>query len=262
MEIQHDLHIHTHFSPCGSPAATPEAYIEAANACGVKVFGFCDHVWDTAVSPAPNGFYEGQDIEHIMGLTLPKKSGCRFLRGCEADMNKKGVFGLSAEGAAKFDYVLATHSHSQHEAMIDSATRHDTKKLANALCNRFSQLIESSANQMITAIAHPFFPSGNKDNFDEVLFRISDAKLEDLFADANYHNIALEINASAFKSYPLRSMHRSELFRIYETAVECGCKFVFGTDCHDPAEYAVLHERLRILVSLLDITEKNLVIQN
>ena len=258
MNIQHDLHMHTTLSLCGKPGATPKAYIEIAKEKGLKTIGFSNHVWDTAVSPAINDFYAGQDMAHILSEPLPEEKSIRILRGCEAEMDKNGVLGLSEEAAKNLDYVLAVHSHSQHDAVIPDAIRRDVKKLADVLCQRFSMLVENPLSKYITAIAHPFYPYGNPDNFDEVLFRISDDRLEDLFADAVYHNIALEINASAFLSYPIKAMHRSEMFRVYETAKECGCKFVFGSDCHDPALYDDRLSRLSTLADLLEITEADL----
>lgn len=257
MNIQHDLHMHTFLSKCAAPHATIAEYIALAEANGLTTIGIANHIWDTAVSPAPNSFYEKQDAPWLFSEAHPA-AGIRVLRGCEAELDKNGVLGLSEETAKKLDYVLAVHSHSQHEAVIDASVRRDVKKLANCLCDRFSLLVEHPMAKYITAIAHPFYPTGNPDNFDEVLFRISDDRLEDLFADANYKNIALELNAAAFASYPIASMHRSELFRIYETAKECGCKFVFGTDCHDPDTYAESIKRLSCLADLLEISEADL----
>ncbi len=258
MDILHDLHVHTNLSRCGDAEATPARYIELAKARGMKTIGFSNHVWDTAVSPAINAFYEGQDMASILEMEIPKTEGIRVLRGCEAELDKNGVLGLSEAAAKSLDYVLAVHSHSQHEAVIEDSVRRDPKKLADVLCDRFSLLVEHPMAKYITAIAHPFFPYGNKEDFDEVLFRISDDRLEDLFADAVYQNIAIEINASAFAAYPMRSMHRGELFRVYETAKECGCKFIFGSDCHNPENYGELMERLSVLTELLEITEADL----
>lgn len=258
MDIKHDLHLHTSVSRCAASWATAEAYMELAKENGLSLIGVSNHVWDTAVSPAINDFYEGQDMANLLEESFPRAESVRFLLGCEAELDKDGVLGLSEEAAKKLDFVLAVHSHSQHPEVIDPAIRRDTKKLANILCDRFSLLVEHPLAKYITAIAHPFFPSGNRDNFDEVLFRIDDERLENLFADANYKKIAIEINAAAFDSYPVKAMHRSELFRIYETAKECGCKFVFGSDCHDPDIYAERLERLRVLASLLEITEADL----
>ncbi len=258
MKIQHDLHMHTSISPCGKENATPAAYVEIAKKNGLKTIGITNHLWDTAISPAINDFYEGQDGAHLLSESLPCEKGIRILRGCEAEMDKNGVIGLSPALAEKLDYVLVSHSHSQHDAVIPDSVRRDVKKLADVLCQRFSMLVENPLSKYITAIAHPFYPYGNPDNFDEVLFRISDDRLEDLFADAVYHNIALEINASAFASYPVESMHRSEMFRVYETAKDCGCKFTFGSDCHDIALYDDRLLRLSTLADLLEITEADL----
>ncbi len=258
MDIKHDLHLHTTLSHCGKASATPEAYIEIAKEKGLTTIGFCDHVWDTAVSPAINDFYEGQDMARILSAPAPKADGIRVLRGCEAELDKNGILGLSEDAAKKLDFVLAVHSHSQHPEVIDASVRKDPKKLADILCERFSILVEHPLSKYITAIAHPFFPSGNRDDFDEVLFRISDDRLEDLFADAVYKNIAIEINAASFASYPVKSIHRSEMFRIYETAKDCGCKFTFGSDCHDPSIYNERYAYLAAMADLLELTEADI----
>ncbi|MBE7063732.1 MAG: hypothetical protein IJN25_07160 [Clostridia bacterium] len=250
MDIRHDLHLRT--------TADPETLAFFAKEKGLTTVGIADPVWDTAVSPAICDFYEGQTMDKILSATLPKEKGLRVLRGCEAEMDKNGVLGLSEKAAKELDFVLACHSNSQHGAVIDSAVRSDIKKLAEVLCDRFSLLVENPMAKYITAITRPFFPAGNPDNFDEVLFRIPDDRLEDLFSDANYHKIAIEINASAFRFFPIKAMHRSEMFRIYETAKECGCKFIFGTDCETSADYPESLERLYVLANLLEITEDDL----
>ena len=177
MKVLHDLHIHTHLSICGDDSATPEAYVAVGEKCGLTTFGFVDHVWDTAVSPAPNDFYAKQDMAHIKKLVLPSADGKTLLRGCEADLAADGTLGLSEKEAKNLDYVLAVHSHSQWAEMIPDAVRRSPKSLANALCERFSLLVEHPLSKYITAIAHPFFPHGNRDNMDDVLFQISDETL-------------------------------------------------------------------------------------
>ena len=123
MDILHDLHLHTTISRCAREGATPEAYMEIAKKRGMKTLGFANHVWDTAISPAINDFYAGQDMAPILEMELPKENGLRILRGCEAELDKNGVLGLSEEAAKKLDYVLCVHSHSQFDAinqMIDT----------------------------------------------------------------------------------------------------------------------------------------------
>lgn len=254
MKILHDLHLHSRLSDGAEPHATVENYLVLAKEYGLSAIGIADYLWDTKVSAPCDEFYEDQDAKRILSMVYPKEKGIRILRGCEVEMDEKGRLGISEETAKKMDFILATHSHSHIEGAIPDAIRRDKKKLAELLCDRFSLLIENPMAKYITAVAHPFYPTGNPDNFDEVLFRIPDDRLEDLFNDAVYKNIAIELSASAFSSYPMKSMHRSELFRIYETAKECGCKFTFGSDCHDPDMLAESLQRLEILTDILEIT--------
>ncbi len=250
MTIKQDLHL------CPSLLGT-DFYTTAKNT-GILTLGVCPPLWDTAVGDVPCDFYKGKDANALFSLSLPKEDGVRILCGCEAEMDKDGKIGLSEKTAEKLDYVLVSHSHADFDEIASPETRKDVKRLAHLLCQRFSMLVENPLANHITAISHPFFPGKTVEDCDEVLFRISDAYLEDVFADAVYHNIALEINADAFSAYPIKGMHRSELFRIYETAKEAGCKFVFGTDCPDPALYGDYLKRLNILADLLEITEQDL----
>ena len=250
MKIQHDLHIPASCTPI-------EDYLAAAEARGVETLGFLCPVWD-ADTPMPDDFYAGQTVASALSRALPASKTVKLLRGCEAELDKNGVLGLSSEAAKRFDFVFAAHSHSQFDGVIAPADRRNPKKLAAVLCDRFSLLVEHPLSGLITAISHPFFPTGNPQDFDEVLFHVPDDRLENLFADAVYKNIALEISAASFLSYPVKSMHRSELFRVYETARECGCKFVFGTGCREAAAYPEFLERLSILARLLEITEAEL----
>ena len=45
MFIDHDMHIHTHYSPCADATATAEHYIQKAHELGLKKIGFADHMW-------------------------------------------------------------------------------------------------------------------------------------------------------------------------------------------------------------------------
>ncbi len=252
MTIKQDLHI------CPSLLGTD--CIATAKKNEVLTLGICSPLWDTAVGETPFDFYKGKDADALFSLSLPKEDGMRILRGCEAEMDKNGKIGLSEKTAEKLDFIFVSHSHAEFEQIASPETRKDAKRLAHLLCQRFSTLVENPLANYITAVSHPFFPGKTVEDCDEVLFRISDAYLEDVFADAVYHNIALELSADAFAAYPIKAMHRSEMFRIYETAKEAGCKFVFGTDCPDPALYGEYIERLRILAELLEITEQDLCI--
>lgn len=258
MKILHDLHLHSRLSDGAEPHATVENYVAFAKENGLHTIGIADYLWDTKVSAPCDEFYEDQDADRILSGTYPKEKGIRILRGCEVEMDEKGRLGISEETAKKMDFIIAAHSHSHIEGAIPEKIRRDKKALAELLCDRFSLLIENPMAKYITTVAHPFYPTGNPDNFDEVLFRIPDDRLEDLLNDAVYKNIAIELNAAAFSSYPMKSMHRSELFRIYETAKECGCKFTFGSDARDPDALAESIERLSLLTDLLEITEADI----
>ncbi|MCQ2456513.1 MAG: PHP domain-containing protein [Clostridia bacterium] len=104
--IDHDLHVHTHLSPCsGDPTQTPERVIADAGAAGLKTVCITDHYWDELVSPGWD-FYGGQTYERLSSLLpLPKKEEFELLFGCEADVSHDRVIGISPARYDAFDFI-------------------------------------------------------------------------------------------------------------------------------------------------------------
>ena len=89
-----DLHVHTHFSPCGRPAATAEALIRRAQDKGIVALGFADHI---TPYPVPGcTFYTGQRSHLIADLRdeiaqVTHTADIKLLVGIEAKFPVSGV---------------------------------------------------------------------------------------------------------------------------------------------------------------------------
>ena len=87
--IDHDYHIHSHLSACSSdPGQTTQAILNYAVRSGMKQICIADHYWDSAVDGASD-WYQPQNFDHISkSKPLPQDESCRFLFGCETDMDR------------------------------------------------------------------------------------------------------------------------------------------------------------------------------
>ncbi len=125
MKILHDIHTHNIFSSCCmDTGASTEAYINKEKELGMKVFGLSNHVWDERIAGASR-WYSTQRIANAKEAkcALEKAdSSIRTLFGAEGEYyGCKDILGMSAEGAAEFDYVLIpfSHLHIRNDVMLD-----------------------------------------------------------------------------------------------------------------------------------------------
>jgi len=110
-----EMHNHTFLSACcHEEAATGAAFVERAKEVGIQVLGISNHCWDSRM-PGASPWYAPQTVEWCLKIKdeLPKDTGdVKVFVGIESEY--KGMtdeVGISAEGAAQFDYVLIPHSH-------------------------------------------------------------------------------------------------------------------------------------------------------
>lgn len=116
MKILHDIHTHNVFSSCCvDHTASTRAYLEKEAGLGMKLFGLSNHIWDERVKGA-SYWYRNQTIlkaeeaKNAFPLAAP---GLRVLFGAETEYYAcHELLGMSAEGAAHFDYLLVPHSHN------------------------------------------------------------------------------------------------------------------------------------------------------
>ena len=114
-KIDHDLHIHSQLSSCSShPEQTPENILKYGVKNGLKTVCITDHHWDDRIEGISDWYKKQGDVFSV--LPLPQDENCRFLFGCETDMDKNLVIGLSKEEMERYDFFIVptTHLHMKN----------------------------------------------------------------------------------------------------------------------------------------------------
>ena len=254
--IDHDYHLHSMLSQCSSdPEQIPERIIQYAKEKGLKRVILTDHFWDESVPGASNWYktyHKYSDISKF--LPLPKNGEVEFLFGCETDMDKNGVIGISKERCDSFDFIIVatTHLHMKGFAIAEEDYG-NVDKLAAAWIKRFDALLSADLPFHKVGIAHlttACIAVENNMHF-EVIKRLPDEELVRLFTKAAELGLGIEINGCDFR---FADEYTDVVVRPYRIAKECGCKFYLGTDAHKPREFAAYQGLLRA-VELLGLTE-------
>ena len=236
MKITHDVHIHTSLSSCADPAATFQGYVERAKNTNLKVLGFADHLWDSAI-PGASRWYEPQNVEHVLKLKkeLPESmemDGIKLLFGCETEFIYGGKLCLAEENFEHFDFVLVPHSHNHMKFVAPPERIKDYKSHAELLMESFMLLVTHPLANRMMSVAHPFVAGTSHSIYNDVQAYIPDSYLYEAFAAAKESGIAIEMNGSCLTYMPSEQIPTCEYVRIYSIAKECGCRFTYGSDSH------------------------------
>ncbi len=261
MKITSDIHIHTALSSCAERDASFMGYVEAAKNTNLKVLGFADHLWDSAISGASR-WYEPQNIEHVLKLKeeLPASrevDGIKLLFGCETEFAYDGKLCLSEEGFEHFDYVIVPHSHTHMGFVAPKELIPDDRSHAEFIMKTFMQLVTHPLASRITAVAHPFVAGTSHAKYNDVQSYIPDSYLREAFTAAKEQGVAIEMNGSCLIYLPSEEIPHCEYVRIYSIAKECGCRFTYGSDSHGTGNERKLHEVERFF-DLCGITEADM----
>ena len=258
MKFDHDLHVHTYLSACchEKERQTPSAILSLAEDMGVNTIGFTDHVWVNPELP-PSDWYRPQDESQISKLRADLaavSTRIRFLVGCEADMIAPGEYGITPQFAEELDFVLLACSHFHMRGFVAQPEGKTPRHLAEHMLKFFRSGVSSG---LATSIAHPFFPCGHLDTYDEAIGSISDQELMDVFGVAAEHGVALEITTSFLPSQPDRAFSLETPVRFLSIAKQAGCRFTLGTDAHSPESQKRLPE-LVALTKPIGLTEEDI----
>ncbi len=205
-DVQSDLHMHTTWS---DGALSVREMAEAARARGKRYIAITDHSRSLGIA-------NGLSIERLMAQAEEVRAAdeamgpdFRVFHGTEMDINADGSLDYPDDVLAKLDFVIASlHvSLNQDRAQI-------TQRLLNAIQNPHVDLIGHPRAQLI----------GSREPVD--------ADMEAVFAAAQRHGTALEINANPA---------RMDLEAWYaRRAAEMGIPLSINTDAHN-AEQMDLH---------------------
>lgn len=254
--VDHDYHIHSWISQCSSdPEQSPENILAYAREKGLKRIVLTDHFWDENVPGASNWYKTYHKFTDLKkALPLPEDEEVEFLFGCETDMDKNGVIGISPERFDDFDFIIVPTTHLHMRGFtLDEEDYCNAEKLAKLWVERFDALLNSDLPFHKVGIAHLTSICIAVENgiHYEVIRLVPDGEMERLFTRAASLGIGIELNACDFRS---SGEELETALRPYGIAKKCGCKFYLGTDSHKPREFGVF-ENFAKVIDMLGLTE-------
>jgi histidinol phosphatase-like PHP family hydrolase len=257
--VTHDVHVHTVLSACCQDASsTPASILARAAEAGLRVIGFADHLWDSAV-PGASDWYRPQDLAHVLRIRqeIPADTrGVRVLVGCETEYCGGGKVGISRQAARQLDYVLIPFSHTHMTGFVvpDGTT---AAHLPRLLTQRFREVLDLD---LATGIAHPFLPLAFMDRLDEVMAAVPDAELEDCFGRAAARRVSIEIHVGMFPGPgggEKGGLHDETFLRVLGIAKRMGCLFHFASDAHELKDIGAVR-KLEPYAQALGISQKDI----
>ena len=241
-QLDHDLHIHSLISNCsGDSEQTAENILRYAKAHGLKQICLTDHFWDESVPGASRWYREYHKFtDLIRAIPLPQDEGVEFLFGCETDMDKNGVIGISKERFDAFDFIIVPTTHLHMKGFTVTESDHgNIDRLARLWVQRFDTLLTAELPFGKVGLAHPCTACIAPENklYLAVLKRIPQGEMYRLFEGAAKLGVGIELNGS---DIGFTESERDTVLRPLLIAKECRCKFYYGSDAHKPREFAVI----------------------
>lgn len=253
--LDHDFHIHSKLSNCSQhPKQTPERILKYGEDNGFHTICITDHFWDEKVFDAGVWVNAGYDLIS-KSLPLPQSENTKFLFGCEVDMRKDNVIGISCENYDKFDFIIIPTTHMHFVGFtISEEQAENTKTRARAWLDRLNAILDMELPFHKVGIAHlaTTLTAATKEEAYEVFDILPEDELEFLFAKAAEKGVGIELNADDFK-FPKEKAQ--SVLRIFKTAKKMGCKFYLGSDAHTPKGLEEAPYYFEKAVELLSLTE-------
>lgn len=145
-----DMHTHTFISRCcHDETANAQSYLDKAAEVGIAVLGITDHCWDERIPIKSNDFYSMQTIPWVKQIEkeLPVDTkGIKFYIGIESEYcGMSDTLGITAEGAAQFDYVLIPHTHTHMKDFVmprDPIYQQTSAKIAERMRAAFPEVTD------------------------------------------------------------------------------------------------------------------------
>ena len=254
--LDHDYHIHSMISQCSSnPEQTAENILKYAKEHGFKSIALTDHFWDDNVPGASNWYSTYHKFSDLArALPLPTDPEVEFLFGCETDMTRDGVIGISKQRCELFDFIIVSTTHMHMKGFtVDDSEHENPEALARLWVERFDKLLSADLPFGKVGIAHPVTRCiAVKDNLHvEVIRRVPTEEMYRLFTEAARLGLGIEINGD---DIGYSEEDGEVILRPFRIAKECGCKFYYGSDAHKPREFGV-YTRFDRFAEALGLTE-------
>jgi len=251
-KIDHDLHIHSYLSSCShDPNQTAERILRYGEQNGLNTVCITDHHWDARIEGMSDWYKKQGDIFSV--LPLPQSDKCRFLFGCETDMDKHFRIGLSQEEMEKYDFFIVptTHLHMKNFTFDEC---HDNVADKTVLyIKRFEAFLNADLPFHKVGLAHITCSLIHREEggYLKVLDGVSDSKFEELFRGCAERGCGVELNFAI----PEDEKALETVLRPYKIAKAMGCKFYLGSDAHHVTELERAKARFEKTIDLLDLKE-------
>lgn len=255
--IDNDLHIHSKISLCSNdPQQTNERILNYAISNGLKTICLTDHFWDEKVKCADLiDFYVKQNYEHVKaGKPLPQTDGVKFLFGCETELTKNLILGISPERYDYFDFIIipTTHFHMKGFTIDNNITSPEDK--AKCWLERLNAVLEMDLPFNKIGLAHLTCCLIDKDRkkYLQTLENIPENDALEVFKKAANKEVGIELNGSDMR---FADTEADIVLRLYRLAKNVGCKFYCGSDAHHPREFEGAKKIFERAVDYLNLTE-------
>jgi histidinol phosphatase-like PHP family hydrolase len=223
-----DFHVHTRFSPCGKPEATPAAMVQRALDHGLAAIGFADHYTPAPVRGCP--FYAEQRLSILSALRselaqVANLDGLAVLVGVEADYTVAGEGCLDREAMRRVDHVVCASSHFHLPSSPQPADDSPRSKAVLMLDMARAALKVPG----ISIWAHPFDCSRMRP-LAPILTAAREDELAALIELANARQVAIEINGGPAQHLS----YRHAIAPFLQLAHDMGARFTVTSDAHHP----------------------------
>ena len=251
--IDHDLHIHSQLSRCSNhPEQTGENLLNYAKQMGFRHICLTDHFWDSKVDGASD-WYKPQNYEHLSkALPLPTEDGIVFDFGCETDFDKHFTLGIAPETMDKFAFIIVPTSHLHMSGFTIPEEFTSVADRARFYMERNHALLDMDLPFEKMGLAHftcPLLAKHSDGGLEDILNAITDIQFTEFFERVAAKGMGVELNTS------VSACSVESILRPYRIALDCGCKFYFGSDAHSPNDFTTVRARFEAMAEALNLTE-------
>ena len=217
MNLDIDLHTHTHHSPCGQAEMLPAEIVRTAARKGITRLAITDHFYEFT----DRGIFDDirESVETVR-RSIPNVPEVFF--GCEAEVMAPGRTAGSQELADGLDFVMAGTTHFQNTGVTDLPPGDDESHAFH-----FLRVFEYAVGlPWVDVIAHPFFVVPSVCSV-EILDHLRDSDLLPAIEKAKENDVAMEISRRAL--WPGQTPFS---LNFYKLCKQVGLKFTIGSDAH------------------------------
>lgn len=258
--FDNDLHIHSKISTCSDdPEQTNERILKYAIDNNLKTICLTNHFWDENVNGASEWYKTLHYARISSAKPLPQTDGIRFLFGCEIDLNKDFVLGISKERYDLFDFIVipTTHFHMTGFTLSEKEAENIEGRV-NAWSKRLEAVLDMDLPFHKIGFAHLTCPliSPKKDRgiYLKILESLPEENMENLFTKVARLGAGIELN---YQDMCFNDEEKDIVLRPYRVAKSCGCKFYMGSDAHHPDIFEKARTVFERAVDLLDLNEED-----